>query len=208
MSGRRRHRRRVQVYISHLRKTLGRDRVQTKAPGYRVQVQEDELDLERFQRLMKDGDPRAALALWRGPPLAEFAYARFAHDGIARLEELWLACLEQRIELDLAVGTSRRARRRARGARRQAPTPRAPQSAADARPLPLGETGRGARYLSGSTTGAGRRARNRARPPAPRARTGDPEAGPVTRSRSAAARAAGRRGGRSHHAQRIPHREP
>ena len=41
----------VQVYISHLRKTLGRDHVQTKAPGYRVQVQEDELDLERFQRL-------------------------------------------------------------------------------------------------------------------------------------------------------------
>ena len=94
----------VQVYISHLRKTLGRDRVQTKAPGYRVQVQEDELDLERFQRLMRDGDPRAALALWRGPPLAEFASARFAHDGIARLEELCLACLEQRIDLDLASG--------------------------------------------------------------------------------------------------------
>ena len=45
-----------------------------------------------------------ALALWRGPPLADFAYEPFAQAEIARLEELRLAALEQRIEADLALG--------------------------------------------------------------------------------------------------------
>ena len=94
----------LQVYVSQLRKTLGKDRVQTKAPGYLVRVQEDELDLARFRRLVEDGSLREALLLWRGPPLAEFAYERFAQGEIARLEELRLACLEQRIEHDLAAG--------------------------------------------------------------------------------------------------------
>lgn len=94
----------LQVYVSQLRKALGTDRLQTRAPGYLVALEEDELDLARFQRLAAAGNPREALSLWRGPPLAEFAYARFARDGITRLEELHLACLEQRVELDLAAG--------------------------------------------------------------------------------------------------------
>jgi tetratricopeptide (TPR) repeat protein len=44
------------------------------------------------------------LALWRGPPLAEFALQRFAQAEIARLEGMRLACLEERIEADLAAG--------------------------------------------------------------------------------------------------------
>jgi DNA-binding SARP family transcriptional activator len=94
----------LQVYISQLRKTLGKDRVQTKAPGYLVYVDEDELDLSRFQRLVEDGRLRDALMLWRGPPLAEFSYERFAQAEIARLEELRLSCLERRIGDDLAAG--------------------------------------------------------------------------------------------------------
>jgi DNA-binding SARP family transcriptional activator len=94
----------LQVYVSQLRKTLGKDRVQTKAPGYLLRVQEGELDLARFQRLAEEGRPREALRLWRGPPLAEFASERFAQGEIARLEELRLTCFEERLEHDLAAG--------------------------------------------------------------------------------------------------------
>src|SRR2546423_13316942 len=45
-----------------------------------------------------------ALSLWRGGPLAEFASQRFAQAEIARLEELHLVCVEERIERDLALG--------------------------------------------------------------------------------------------------------
>src|SRR5262249_61525203 len=48
--------------------------------------------------------PREALALWRGPPLADFTFDSFARDEIARLEELCLGTLEDRIQADLAVG--------------------------------------------------------------------------------------------------------
>ncbi|MEO5634337.1 BTAD domain-containing putative transcriptional regulator [Gaiella sp.] len=92
----------LQVYVSQLRKVLDAGRLLTKAPGYLIRIEGDELDLVRFERLLHDGKPREALALWRGPPLAEFAYADFAQDEIARLDELRLSCLEQRIDADLA----------------------------------------------------------------------------------------------------------
>jgi predicted ATPase len=94
----------LQVYVSQLRKLLGREKLETKAPGYRLRVQEGELDLERFRRLSSEGKPNEALVLWRGPPLGEFVYQSFAQAEIARLEELRLACLEERIERDLAQG--------------------------------------------------------------------------------------------------------
>jgi DNA-binding SARP family transcriptional activator len=94
----------LQVYVSQLRKTLGKDRVETRAPGYLVRIGQDELDLARFQRLVEDGRLNEALMLWRGPPLAEFANERFARGEIARLEELRLACLERRIGNDLDAG--------------------------------------------------------------------------------------------------------
>jgi DNA-binding SARP family transcriptional activator len=94
----------LQVYVSQLRKLLGRERLQTKAPGYLVRLEPDELDLARFQRLQEQGKLEEALALWRGPALAEFGYQRFAQAEIGRLEELRLACLEERIESDLQAG--------------------------------------------------------------------------------------------------------
>jgi DNA-binding SARP family transcriptional activator len=91
----------LQVYVSQLRKLLGRQRLETKPPGYLLRLEQDELDLARFLRLREQGELAEALALWRGPPLAEFAYQRFAQAEGARLEQLRLACLEERLELDL-----------------------------------------------------------------------------------------------------------
>ena len=94
----------LQVYISHLRKLLGRERLQTQPPGYVLVVADGELDLDTFRRLAAEGRFHDALALWRGRPLADFAFERFAQTEIARLEEERLACLEERIEADLSAG--------------------------------------------------------------------------------------------------------
>ena len=92
--------------------------IETRAPGYLLHVGLGQLDLDRFDELFASGqatlgagDPegaavllRQALELWRGPPLADFAYEPFAQREIARLEERRLACIEQRIEADLQLG--------------------------------------------------------------------------------------------------------
>jgi DNA-binding SARP family transcriptional activator len=104
----------VQVYVSRLRKQLGDDRLVTRAPGYVLHVDPSELDLARFERLVDEARGaapeaaaaklRTALALWRGPPLADLAYEPFVQAQAARLEDLRLLALEQRIDADLAVG--------------------------------------------------------------------------------------------------------
>ena len=103
----------VQVYVSRLRKVLGHDRLLTRSPGYVLRVDRSELDLGRFERLVAEAgraDPpgaasmlRRALALWRGPPLADLAYEPFAQAEIARLAELRWVAVEQRIDADLAT---------------------------------------------------------------------------------------------------------
>jgi DNA-binding SARP family transcriptional activator len=97
----------LHVYVSQLRKLLGRERIVTRAPGYLMRVEPGELDLEQFERLVEEGGRERlveALALWRGSPLADFAYERFAQLEIGRLEELRLAALEEWVESELAVG--------------------------------------------------------------------------------------------------------
>ena len=94
----------LQVHVSNLRKILGRDRLETKAPGYQLHVAPDELDLAQFERLWDEGRPHEALAVWRGAPLAEFAFYDFAQAESARLEERRLLCLEERLDADLADG--------------------------------------------------------------------------------------------------------
>jgi DNA-binding SARP family transcriptional activator len=96
----------LQVYVSQLRKELGRGRLETRAPGYRLRVEEGELDVERFRLLCAAGRFDEALREWRGEPLSEFAHQRFAQIEIARLEELRLACLEERLEQDFRRGRS------------------------------------------------------------------------------------------------------
>src|SRR4051794_19184926 len=89
----------VQVYVSQIRKELrngappggGDAVVVTRAGGYAIEVAPSELDARRFERAVDDGrsalrggDPERAkqrlgegLALWRGPPLADFRYDAF-----------------------------------------------------------------------------------------------------------------------------------
>jgi DNA-binding SARP family transcriptional activator len=104
----------IQVYVSRLRKLLPQGALVTRPPGYQLAVESEELDLTRFELLLDDArgaEPvrarerlREALALWRGPPLAEFGDQPFARVEAARLDELRLEALEKRIEADLALG--------------------------------------------------------------------------------------------------------
>jgi len=94
----------LQVYVSQLRRVIGRERLETAPPGYRLRVSEQELDLLRFEELAAASRGREALALWRGPPLPDLAERRFFASELARIEELRLACVEDRVEQDLAEG--------------------------------------------------------------------------------------------------------
>jgi predicted ATPase len=97
----------LQVHVHALRKALGADRIVTRAPGYLVRVEADELDADRFERLVESGsrdDLVAALALWRGPALADLADEQFARVDAARLDESRLAATEKRIGLELDAG--------------------------------------------------------------------------------------------------------
>ena len=105
----------LQGHISALRKRLGSERIETRPPGYRLLLaDEDELDSRRFERLVAvaraDG-PSArseklgeALALFRGEPLSDFRYEEFARAEAVRLEDLRLAVVEEQIEADLELG--------------------------------------------------------------------------------------------------------
>jgi predicted ATPase/DNA-binding SARP family transcriptional activator len=104
----------LQAYVSQLRRALGRDRIVTGPAGYQLRLEPQCLDLHRFEHLVTEAqrvDPsvagralREGLALWRGPPLADFSYEPWAQAEIHRLEELRLEALEQRIDADLALG--------------------------------------------------------------------------------------------------------
>src|SRR3954447_25963475 len=115
----------VHVYVSQLRKVLRPDSARangglliTRSGGYELRVGPDDVDVARFERAVADaelamgrgeaaraaGALRAALALWRGPALADFAYEQFAQGEIARLEELRLVAIEQRVDAELALG--------------------------------------------------------------------------------------------------------
>jgi DNA-binding SARP family transcriptional activator len=104
----------LQVCVSRLRKALGAQAIVTRAPGYLLSVEPGELDLHRFEQLVAQAQGadsqhaaellREALSLWRGAPLADVAYEAFAQMEIARLEELRFAALEQRIDVELALG--------------------------------------------------------------------------------------------------------
>jgi DNA-binding SARP family transcriptional activator/DNA-binding beta-propeller fold protein YncE len=112
-------------YISQLRKVLEPRRGEvdhqlliTRPPGYLLRVDPEQFDLRRFERLvgeakgeLAEGDAQAAfstlaeaLALWRGPPLAELGSASFASVESLRLQELRLSALEERIQAELALG--------------------------------------------------------------------------------------------------------
>ena len=112
----------LNVYLSRLRRLLvggdGEQPLLTEAAGYVLHVPPEGLDARRFETLLETGRRqlasgetagasmtlRDALALWRGPALADLAFEPFAQSEIARLEELRLTAIESRIEADLALG--------------------------------------------------------------------------------------------------------
>ncbi len=108
-------------HIGRLRALLGtnaRARIQAVPPGYLIQVNDGELDLESFTGLARCGreanqagdwdaaarDLSAALDLWRGDPLADVTSAALREVEVPRLTELRLETLEARITLDLQLG--------------------------------------------------------------------------------------------------------
>ncbi|MGE5764557.1 MAG: BTAD domain-containing putative transcriptional regulator [Mycobacterium leprae] len=110
----------LQVYVSQLRKSLGRGMIRTVGSGYALGAAL-RVDQDRFSDLVGEGSRQLergelktagetlqeALGLWRGPALADVAEFPFAQTEVARLEELRLAAIEQRIEADLACGRHR-----------------------------------------------------------------------------------------------------
>ena len=93
---------------------VGREAIERRAPGYRLNVDPERVDALRFERALDAArtlDPperaaalREALALWRGPPLADVEFSGFGGTEIARIEELRLTALEERIDAELALG--------------------------------------------------------------------------------------------------------
>ncbi len=113
----------LRVQISRLRAVLGPGDVgsavlETRKPGYVLRVDPGAVDASRFEALAEAGrralrtsSPgiaverlEEALSLWRGPALADFAFERFAEAPTARLENLRLAAVEDRMEAELAIG--------------------------------------------------------------------------------------------------------
>jgi WD40 repeat protein/DNA-binding SARP family transcriptional activator len=102
-------------HISRLRKELGSDVLASEGWGYVLRTDPETIDFHRFERLAAEARAlpatekaerlAEALALWRGPALADLALEDGLSTDLARLEERRLAVLEQRVDADLEVGT-------------------------------------------------------------------------------------------------------
>ena len=116
----------LQGYVSQLRKLLARAGTEpaslvTHPGGYELRVEPQEIDAHRFEALLQEGRQALAagrpelaapvlaeaLALWRGPALADFTYEPWAQNEIARLEELRLVCLEEGSKRSWRSGSTR-----------------------------------------------------------------------------------------------------
>ena len=100
--------------VSRLRKAIGTETIETRAPGYVLHARDEEIDARRFERALvaaralepaeRAAALREALSLWRGAALADLAFEPFAGAEAARLEELRLVALEERIDAELTLG--------------------------------------------------------------------------------------------------------
>lgn len=106
----------LQAVVARLRKVINRDVIDYHHGGYRLRVEPDQVDLSCFRRLVagsaRTTDPAArrhtlaeALALWQGPPLTGVDSSTLDRQAAALTEE-WLTALEQRIDLDLRLGSA------------------------------------------------------------------------------------------------------
>jgi len=104
----------LQTHVSRLRKELGAEVLARQAWGYVLRTEPGTLDLDRFELLTAEAENlpareraeklREALSLWRGPPLGDLAFEPSLAGDVARLEELRLTVLENRIDADLESG--------------------------------------------------------------------------------------------------------
>jgi DNA-binding SARP family transcriptional activator len=108
----------LQNFVSQLRKALGAETLVTRPPGYVLVADPGSIDLTRFERLRRQAlsQPpaeraetlRRALELWRGEALADLRYEPCFEIEAARLDELRLATLEERIDAELELGRDAR----------------------------------------------------------------------------------------------------
>ena len=173
----------------------------TKAPGYLVRVERDELDLERFERLAEEGrqalldaSPEAARELLVEAPRA------LAGPGARRLRVRAVRAGRERggsrssgsqrsrtVSRPTSPSDARpRSSARSKGWCGAVPAARAAARSAHARAVPLRTAGRGARCVPGRAARARRRPRARAERGAAGARAGDPPPGSVARHSTAA----------------------
>ncbi|WP_066369981.1 BTAD domain-containing putative transcriptional regulator [Herbidospora mongoliensis] len=106
----------VQALVSRLRRVLPDGVIEADAGGYRLAVGPDAVDVSRFERLVgqaRSAEPparaellRSALALWRGKAMADIALrgSDTFDAAVARLDELHLAALGDRVDADLRLG--------------------------------------------------------------------------------------------------------
>ena len=108
----------LQAQIAQLRRSLGSAVIVTSEGGYALRIGPDDVDVVRFEqlvvtgrRLVEEGEVALsstalgeALALRRGEPLAEFAYAVFAYVERSHLYELTLVAIQVRAGADPALG--------------------------------------------------------------------------------------------------------
>src|SRR5580693_9521170 len=109
----------LQALVSRLRRALPEAVIESRPSGYQLNIDPRSTDIVRFEDLVAAGrsqlrdDPaaagqtlRQALALWRGPALADVADTDFGQAAIARLDELRLTAIEQRVDADLRTGNT------------------------------------------------------------------------------------------------------
>jgi DNA-binding SARP family transcriptional activator/tetratricopeptide (TPR) repeat protein len=112
----------VRGYVSRIRRALrdspAADRLITRKPGYLMRVEEDELDVHRFEKLVAEARTaqqagqlgrcaaafRQAHDLWRGTPFADLPHTPTVAATATRLAELRLATLEELYDAVLADG--------------------------------------------------------------------------------------------------------
>jgi DNA-binding SARP family transcriptional activator/pimeloyl-ACP methyl ester carboxylesterase len=116
----------VQVRVGEIRKLLSMTScprlLESVGPGYRLNIEDDAVDANRFIALFEDaercaaaGDSlgsvsklRSALGLWRGSALADTQSSLFLEAEAARLDELRLSAIEDRVEAELVAGCHHR----------------------------------------------------------------------------------------------------
>ena len=112
----------LQGYVAALRRELEPERgkrglagvLVTEASGYVLRTPPEDVDARRFEAMAAEARNAAperasrllgdALALWRGPALADFAYEPWAQAEAERLDELRLVCREELIHSALELG--------------------------------------------------------------------------------------------------------